>query len=192
MLLPTPTALYFLLAITMAATSQSTSIPSLSPSPSPSQPPIDDGTVCPGNTVSCHEGCIPPDAVCCHASSETWWCRKGMVCGKHEAGGCIHPPHQASPSSSAPTTSHDSFATGTERVLRASLTAVTTTTTSGRQLPTCVFEMPPIVHRQRRETETTTVSVCPTELASATSVPGAARGSGPAVIGQSWVVVMLV
>ncbi|KAK1637157.1 hypothetical protein BDP81DRAFT_393847 [Colletotrichum phormii] len=177
----------------MAATSQPTSSPSPSPSPSPSQPPIDDGTVCPGNTVPCYEGCIPPDAVCCHASSETWWCRKGTVCGKHEAGGCIHPPHRASPSSSAATTSDDSFATETERVSRPSLTAATTTTTtSGRQLPTCVFEMPPIVQRQQREEDTTTVSVCPTELASATSVPGAARGSGPAVTGQSWGVVMLV
>ncbi|KAK1731316.1 uncharacterized protein BDZ83DRAFT_646279 [Colletotrichum acutatum] len=192
MLLPTSTSLLFLLlALTTAATSQSTS------APTPSQPPIDDGTVCPGSMVPCWEGCMPPDGVCCHASSKTWWCQKGDTCGKSEAAGCFHPPKGASSSSSpssAPISTDDSSATATESVTRPSPTAATTTTTTtttiGIQLPTCVFEIPPIVQRQQREKVTTTVSACPTELASATSVPGAARGFGPVVTGQSWAVVM--
>ncbi|UQC77836.1 uncharacterized protein CLUP02_03307 [Colletotrichum lupini] len=187
MLLPSSTSLLFLfLAFTAAATSQST------PTPSPSQPPIDDGTVCPGSTIPCWEGCMPPDGVCCHGSSKTWWCQKGDTCGKREAAGCFHPPKRASSSSSssssAPTTSDDSLATATESVTRPSLTAAATTTTTGTRLPTCVFQIPPIVQRQQREKVTTTVSACPTELTSATSVPGAARGSGPAAMGQSWAV----
>ncbi|KXH27557.1 hypothetical protein CSIM01_13163 [Colletotrichum simmondsii] len=171
--LPTSTSLLFLLlAFTAAATSQST------PTPSPSQPPIDDGTVCPGSTIPCWEGCMPPDGVCCHGSSKTWWCQKGNTCGKSEAAGCFPPPKRASSfsSSSAPTTSDESLATTTESVTRPSLT--------------CVFQIPPIVQRQQREKVTTTVSACPIELASTTSVPGAARGSGPAAMGQSWAVVM--
>ncbi|OHE95654.1 hypothetical protein CORC01_09086 [Colletotrichum orchidophilum] len=219
----------FTFTFTTAANSQPTSISS------PSSPPADDddGTECPGTTVPCLDGCIPVGALCCHASSETWWCERHMACGLAKSVGCTTPLTQqtssSSFSSSSPSTSTSASTSASPP--RESFSPVSTTTTTSRSLSptagngffptitegttsrngedaatrpnltvestspqpaTCYFEIP-IVRRQQREKQTTTTeSACPTELTSATSVPGAISGSGPAVKDQPWGVVMLV